>query len=88
MIASHSGDAYNVYEVGSHKNQQRGRSQTINNSGYDTCRSKSRKKNMECHYFHKKGRLKKDRYALKIKENDNANPKVTGVEDNLMVPLP
>ena len=35
MTASHNGDAYNVYEVGSRKNQHRGRSQMRNNSGND-----------------------------------------------------
>ena len=32
MTASHSGDAYNVYELGSSKNQQCGRRQTRNTS--------------------------------------------------------
>ena len=44
MTASHSGDAYNVYELGSSKNQQRGRSETRNNSTNDRVRSKSIKK--------------------------------------------
>ena len=49
MTTSHSGDEYNVYEVGSCNNQQRGRSQTKNNSGNDKGRSQSRKKNIESH---------------------------------------
>ena len=50
MTTSHSGDEYNVYEVGSCNNQQRGRSQTKNNSGNDKGRSQSRKKNIKPHY--------------------------------------
>ena len=78
MVASQNGDAYNVYDVGSRKNQHRGRSQTRNSSGNDRGRSKSRKKNIECHYCHKKGHLKKDCYALKNKEKDNAKFKGDG----------
>ena len=78
MTASHNGDAYNVYEVSSHKNQHRGRSQTRNNSVNDRGRSKSRKKNMECHYLYKKGHLKKDCHALKNKEKDHAKFKGDG----------
>ena len=44
MTTSHSGDAYNVYELGSSKNQQCGRSETRNNSTNDRVRSKSIKK--------------------------------------------
>ena len=77
-----------MYEVGSCKNQQRGRSQTRNNSENNRGRSKSIKKNMECHYCHKKEHLKKVCYALKTKETDNAKNKVMGMEDNLVVPLP
>ena len=46
-----------------------------NNGGNDRGRSNSRKKNMECHYFHKKGHLKKYCYALKNKEKDIAKSK-------------
>ena len=72
MTATRNGDAYNVYEFGSRKNQPLSRSQTRNDSGNDRGRSKSRKKNMECHHCHIKGQLKKDCYALKNKEKDNA----------------
>ena len=78
MTASHHGDAYNVYEFGSHKNQHHGRSQMRSNRGNDRRRSKSRKKNMECHYCHKKGHLKQDCYALKNMEKDNVKSKGDG----------
>ena len=88
MTASHNGDAYNVYDIGSRKKQHRSSNQTRNNSGNDRGRRKSSKINMEWHYCCKKGHLKKDCYALKSKEKDNAKSKGDGHGDNLMVPLP
>ena len=41
-----------MYEVGSHKNQNRGGSQMRNNGGNDRGRSNSRKKNMILYHIH------------------------------------
>ena len=79
MIASHCEDACKVYKVGCCKNQQCGRTQTRNNNvNIRLSRSKSRKKNIECHYCHKKRHVKKDFYALKNKEKDNIKSKDDG----------
>ena len=52
------------------------------NSGNDRGRrSKSRKKNIECHYCHKQGHFEKDYYALKHKEKDNIKSKGGGCHD-------
>ena len=58
MIALRNGNAYNVYEVGSHKHQQRNRSQKRNNRGNNRSRRESMNKNIKCHYFYKKGHRK------------------------------
>ena len=78
MTTSHNVNAYNVYEVGFCKNQHYSRCQTRNNSRDDKGRIKSRKKNMECHYCHKKGHLKKDFYDMKNMEKDNVEFKSSG----------
>ena len=78
MITSQVGEAYNVRDFDYGKNQQHGRSQTINNRGSDKSRSKSRKRLVECHYCHKKGYMKKDCYAVKNKEREKEKGKTHG----------
>ena len=65
-------------EVGSHRNQQCGRSQNRNNRRNDRSRSKSRNINIERHYCHKKGHFNKDCYSLKNKEKGDTKSRDDG----------